>query len=247
MRRALALAALLGLGLLGGCERFFRDMYEQPRYDPGEGSPLFANGKASRTPPPESVPYSMGDPAAISSGRRGWQAVAERQAASLAETPPPVDRALLLRGRERYEIYCLPCHSPLGDGDGPIVRHGFPAPPSYHEPRLRAAPDRHFYDVITRGYGVMYAYGDRVEPADRWAIVAYIRALQLSQHAPIGALTPELQASLRALPAAGATESTLPAPRATESTVPAPGAASSASPAAPARPASGTAAGREGR
>ena len=237
MKRVPALALLLGLGLLGGCERLMRDMYEQPRYDPGEGSPLFANGKASRTPPPQSVPYSMGDPAAISSGRRGWEAVAERQVASLAETPPPVNRALLLRGRERYEIYCLPCHSPLGDGDGPIVRHGFPAPPSYHEPRLRAAPDRHFYDVITHGYGVMYAYGDRVEPADRWAIVAYIRALQLSQHAPIGALPAGLQASLRALPAAGATESTVPAPGATRP----------ASTSAPERAASGPRSGQGGR
>ena len=236
MRRALAFAVLLGLGLLGGCERLFRDMYEQPRYDPGEGSPLFADGKASRPPPPQSVPYSMGDAAAISSGRRGWQAVAERHEAALAETPPPVDRALLLRGRERYEIYCLPCHSPLGDGDGPIVRHGFPAPPSYHEPRLRAAPDRHFYDVITHGYGVMYAYGDRVEPADRWAIVAYIRALQLSQHAPIGALPPELQTSLRAMPAAsGKSTATPPA-----STPP-------ASASTPARAASGESAGKEGR
>jgi len=244
MKRVPALALLLGLGLLGGCERLMRDMYEQPRYDPGEGSPLFANGKASRTPPPQSVPYSMGDPAAISSGRRGWEAVAERQVASLAETPPPVNRALLLRGRERYEIYCLPCHSPLGDGDGPIVRHGFPAPPSYHEPRLRAAPDRHFYDVITHGYGVMYAYGDRVEPADRWAIVAYIRALQLSQHAPFAALPPDLQASLRALPAASATASvSKPHASAPPAAASAPGAAASASE----RAASGARANGEGR
>jgi len=244
MRRALAFAVLLGLGLLGGCERLFRDMYEQPRYDPGEGSPLFADGKASRPPPLQSVPYSMGDAAAISSGRRGWQAVAERHEAALAEAPPPVDRALLLRGRERYEIYCLPCHSPLGDGDGPIVRHGFPAPPSYHEPRLRAAPDRHFYDVITHGYGVMYAYGDRVEPADRWAIVAYIRALQLSQNAPIAALPADLQASLRALPAASAPPSVskpdASAPRAAAS---APRAAASATE----RAASGARADGEGR
>jgi mono/diheme cytochrome c family protein len=244
MRRALAFAMLLGLGLLGGCERLFRDMYEQPRYDAGEGSPLFADGKASRPPPPQSVPYSMGDAAAISSGRRGWQAVAERHEAALAETPPPVDRTLLLRGRERYEIYCLPCHSPIGDGDGPIVRHGFPAPPSYHEPRLRAAPDRHFYDVITHGYGVMYAYGDRVEPADRWAIVAYIRALQLSQHAPFAALPPDLQASLRALPAASATASvSKPHASAPPAAASAPGAAASASE----RAASGARANGEGR
>jgi len=204
MRHALAALVLLVAALLGGCERLMGDMYEQPRYDPDEGSALFSNGKASRPPPAHSVPYSLGDRAAISSGRQGWTAVAQRQTATTAESPPRVDRALLLRGRERYEIYCLPCHSPLGDGEGPIVQRGFPAPPSYHEPRLRAAPDRHFYDVITNGYGVMYAYGDRVAPADRWAIVAYIRALQLSQHAPLGALPPALQASLRALASSGA-------------------------------------------
>ncbi len=91
--------------------------------------------------------------------------------------------ALLQRGRERFDVYCSPCHSVVGDGDGMVVRRGFPAPPSYHIERLRAAPDHHFYDVITHGYGVMYPYGDRVAPDDRWAIVAYIRALQLSQHA----------------------------------------------------------------
>ena len=75
----------------------------------------------------------------------------------------------------------MPCHSPLGDGDGMVARRGFPHPPSYHVPRLRQAPDRLFYDVITNGYGVMYSYADRVTPEDRWAIVAYIRALQRSQ------------------------------------------------------------------
>lgn len=98
--------------------------------------------------------------------------------------PYEMDEALLARGRERYGIYCAPCHSPVGDGQGMIVQRGFPAPPSYHVHRLRAAPDRHFYDVITHGYGIMYSYAGRVTPADRWAIVAYIRALQLSQHAP---------------------------------------------------------------
>ncbi len=91
------------------------------------------------------------------------------------------------------------------------MRRGFPAPPSYHQPRLREAPDRHFFDVITHGYGVMVPYADRVTPEDRWAIVAYIRALQLSQHAPAAALPPTLQARLRALPAAEPRESRGPA------------------------------------
>ncbi|WP_460890964.1 c-type cytochrome, partial [Ramlibacter alkalitolerans] len=112
--------------------------------------------------------------------------------------PPPLTRALLQRGQDRYGAYCVPCHSPVGDGDGPVVRRGFPQPPSYDEPRLRAAPDRHFYDVITQGHGVMPAYGDRVAPQDRWAIVAYIRALQWSRQAPVAQLPPSLRQRLEA-------------------------------------------------
>lgn len=96
---------------------------------------------------------------------------------------PAVTSALLKRGQERFHIYCAPCHSELGDGDGMIVQRGFPPPPSFHEQRLRDAPVQHFYDVITNGYGVMYSYAARAQPADRWAIAAYIRALQLSQNA----------------------------------------------------------------
>ncbi|NML17909.1 cytochrome c [Azohydromonas sp. G-1-1-14] len=177
-----------------------RNMYDQPRLDSGEPSSLFADGKASRPPPPGSVAHAMGDLAATSSGRRGDEVTTQLQAAQAATALPPLTAGLLRRGQERYGIYCLPCHSPLGDGDGPVVRRGFPAPPSYHQERLRQAPDRHFYDVITQGYGVMVPYADRVAPDDRWAIVAYIRALQLSQHARLDALPPALQAALRALP-----------------------------------------------
>ena len=110
--------------------------------------------------------------------------------------PPPVTPALLERGQQRFNIYCAPCHGLAGDGDGIIVAHGFPAPPSYHIPRLLAAPAQHFYDVITEGYGVMYSYVDRVDPHDRWAIAAYIRALQLSRHATI-AQVPEAMDKLQ--------------------------------------------------
>jgi mono/diheme cytochrome c family protein len=99
------------------------------------------------------------------------------------EPAPEVNLALIQRGRERYTIYCAPCHSPTGDGRGMIVERGFPPPPSFHTDRLRAAPPQHFFDVITQGFGAMYSYADRVEPRDRWAIVAYIRALQRSQGA----------------------------------------------------------------
>ncbi|HET7371289.1 MAG TPA: cytochrome c [Gammaproteobacteria bacterium] len=98
--------------------------------------------------------------------------------------PYPVTRKLLERGRDQFNAFCEPCHGRVGNGEGIVVKRGFPHPPSYHSQRLRAAPLTHFYDVITDGYGVMYSYADRVPPKDRWAIAAYIRALQLSQHAP---------------------------------------------------------------
>jgi mono/diheme cytochrome c family protein len=102
-----------------------------------------------------------------------------------AKTPPPVTTDLLARGHERYGVFCAPCHGLAGDGDGIIVAHGFPAPPSYHIDRLAAAPAQHFFDVMTNGYGVMFSYADRVDPHDRWAIAAYIRALQLSRRATV--------------------------------------------------------------
>jgi mono/diheme cytochrome c family protein len=101
-----------------------------------------------------------------------------------APKPPPLTPALIQRGQQRYRIDCTPCHSELGDGHGMVVQRGFPAPPSYHIDRLRQAPTQHFHDVITHGYGAMYSFAGRVAPADRWAIAAYIRALQLSQHPP---------------------------------------------------------------
>lgn len=174
----LLVAATMLLGL-GGCERVFRNMYDQPKLKTNATSPLFADGEASRLPPAGSVASALGDAAANSSGRRGGDALRALDAAERATAlPEAVDAALLARGRERYTIYCVPCHSALGDGDGLIVQRGFPAPPSYAVARLRDAPDRHFYDVITRGYGVMRPYGDRVDAVDRWAIVAYVRHLQ---------------------------------------------------------------------
>lgn len=110
--------------------------------------------------------------------------------------PPPVTMALLERGQQRFQIFCTPCHSELGDGDGMVVQRGFPPPPSYHITRLRDAPVSHFYDVITHGYGVMYSFAYRVPPADRWAIAAYIRALQHSQNATTADLTPAEKAAL---------------------------------------------------
>jgi mono/diheme cytochrome c family protein len=105
------------------------------------------------------------------------------------EERPALTAALLVRGRERYAIYCTPCHDAAGFGEGTVPARGFPQPPSFHIPRLRTAPSRHFVDVITHGHGVMYSYANRVSPADRWAIAAYIRALQLSQDAAASELS----------------------------------------------------------
>jgi mono/diheme cytochrome c family protein len=105
------------------------------------------------------------------------------------QPPPQLTSALLQRGQQRFNIYCTPCHGYAGDAHGMVVQRGFPAPPSFHIDRLRAAPTQHFYDVISNGWGAMYSYADRVAPADRWAIAAYVRALQESQNMPLASLS----------------------------------------------------------
>lgn len=110
---------------------------------------------------------------------------------------PPVTLALLQRGQERFRIYCTPCHSEIGDGRGMIVQRGFPPPPSYHIARLREVPVQHFYDVITNGHGAMYSFANRVQPADRWAIAAYIRALQRSQNATMADVPSDRRGALQ--------------------------------------------------
>jgi mono/diheme cytochrome c family protein len=178
------LAVLLAVLALAGCEKLMRNMYDQPRYKPMRESSLFPDGASARPPVQGTVPAATGNLAGTSSGRIGAeQAEMDAKLEKAQSQPLPVTMQLLHRGQERFNIYCAPCHSPVGDGDGMVVRRGFPSPPSYHIDRLRQAPDRHFYDVMTNGYGVMRPYSDRVPPKDRWAIVAYIRALQLSQHA----------------------------------------------------------------
>lgn len=169
--RWLTIAAIL---FVAGCD----DMADQPKLEPWEATDLFPDGKVVQAPPEGAV--ARGD--------------LDRDAART--TRPPLDRALLERGRERYNINCSPCHGRDGGGDGMIVRRGMPAPPSYHQDRLRQVPDQHFVDVIEEGYGVMYPYDSRVAPRDRWAIVAYIRALQLSQNVQADTLSPEARRRL---------------------------------------------------
>jgi hypothetical protein len=173
-RWLLALAALAGVSL-ASCRS---DMHVQPRYNPLGGSEFFDDGRSARPEVPGTV-------------ARGHLRIDEhlykgKVNGKEAETFPfPITRGVLERGRERYNIYCSPCHGLTGEGRGMIVERGFPPPPSYHTDRLRQAPPGHFYSVITNGFGAMYSHAARITPEDRWAIAAYVRALQLSQHAAL--------------------------------------------------------------
>ena len=185
--------------VLGGCERAMHDMYDQPRYRRMQPAPDLEGGASVLPLPQGSVPRAKGPLAATSSARVGVAEESETLRAGQAQAMPyRIDMPLLQLGRERFTIYCSPCHSPAGDGDGRVAQRGFPHPPSYHIDRLRKAPDRHFYDVMTNGYGIMYSYADRVAPRERWAIVAYIRALQLSQHADAAGLPEDARKRLQA-------------------------------------------------
>jgi hypothetical protein len=159
-----------------GCRQ---DMHDQPKYQPLEASDFFADGRASRPLPPGTVARGqLNDDEHLYSGKSG-----KKFADAL---PFAVSPALLARGQERFNIFCSPCHGRLGDGDGMVVRRGFRHPPSFHIDRLRQAPVGYHFDVITNGFGSMQDYSAQIPVKDRWAIIAYVRALQLSQHATLG-------------------------------------------------------------
>jgi mono/diheme cytochrome c family protein len=175
--RRLLWAWPVSAALLSGCW----DMVDGARIKPLEANAFFADGRSSRDPPPGTVPR---DAVAKSANRR-------EDFEGAKALPVPLTRGLLERGREQYDIYCSVCHGATGYGDGMIVRRGFTAPPSFHTPLLRQATLGHFVDAVTNGRGAMYSYADRVPLGDRWAIAAYIRALQLSQHAELKSLGEE--------------------------------------------------------
>lgn len=175
MTRLLILAAIV---VAVGCDAK-SDMGDQSKAETYDASPRFADGAALRPMPPGVVPRgpAPGQPfsAHVATQPAGYEAWLPAGA-----MPVSVDASLLSRGQQQYEVFCSMCHGRLGNGNGMIVHRGFPPPPSFHVERLRRESDAHFYNVITHGYGAMYAYGDRVPAADRWAIVAYVRALQLA-------------------------------------------------------------------
>jgi mono/diheme cytochrome c family protein len=157
------------------------DMHLQPKYNPEVSSSFFSNGSSARQPVEGTVPAvdTFSDELLYTGRING----------NLADVFPfKITATDLRRGQERYNIYCSPCHGFAGYGDGMVVQRGFLPPPSYHSDRLRQAPAGHFFEVMSNGFGRMFSYRSRIEPEDRWRIVAYIRALQLSQHAPTSEL-----------------------------------------------------------
>lgn len=159
-------------------EKLRQAMYDQPKHEPLEASAFYADGRASRVPPKGTV--------ARGHLRIDTHMYEGRVDGELATTLPiELTDAVMARGRERYDIFCSPCHGVLGSGDGMVVRRGMKAPPSFHTDRLRDAPVGYTYDVISNGFGAMYSYASRIPVQDRWAITAYVRALQLSRNATI--------------------------------------------------------------
>ena len=180
-------ARLIALtALMTGCHR---DMYDQPRYESLERSEFFEDGRSARPLPAGTVAYQS--PPADTPEQTGLL-----DGAHVEDIPLQVDLTLLKRGQERFDIYCSLCHGRTGEGNGMIVQRGYRQPPTYHSDRLRGLPIGHFFDVMTRGFGVMPSYASQVPVQDRWAIAAYIRALQLSQYVNAGDLPERERAAL---------------------------------------------------
>jgi cytochrome c553 len=177
LRTNLTLGALVvPLLLLSACRQ---DMHDQPKYVPLRPSDFFADGRSARPIIDGTVARGHLDDDVLFYTGKGGDGKPSNQ------FPMPVTKALLLRGEQRFNIYCSPCHDRTGNGSGMIVRRGYRRPPTYHSDRLRQQPNGYVFDVITKGFGAMPDYAAQIPPSDRWAIVAYIRALQLSQQASV--------------------------------------------------------------
>lgn len=192
MRSLLSGALILTAALsLSGC---MKDMQDQPKYKNLRGSGFFADGMSARSQQPGTIARGqLRQDAHFFEGKVDGKHV--------TEFPMKVDRPLLERGRERYDIFCAVCHGSTGEGDGMVVRRGFPQPPSYSIDSLKDAPVGYFYDVITNGFGRMYSYAAEIEPRDRWAITAYIRALQAAGNVPVSELSKDERYALDHPPA----------------------------------------------
>lgn len=180
--------AVLAVVALAGCRQ---DMHDAPRYEPLEESAFFGDGGSSRVLVANTVPRGfLREDELLYTGKLGGE---------IADVfPMPVTAEVMARGQERFNVFCSPCHGRTGEGNGMIVQRGFRAPPSYHEERLREAPAGYFFDVMTNGFGAMQDYAAQVPVADRWAIAAYIRALQLSQGASLDDVPADRRADLDA-------------------------------------------------
>lgn len=185
-KHAFLLSAVL---LAAGCRQ---NMHNQNKVLPLRKSDFFADGQSARPLPAGTV--ARGGPGEKIAPYTGL--TVSRQI--LPPGPPPVTLALLRRGQERFNIFCSPCHDRTGSGHGMIVQRGFKQPTSYHTDRLRGVPVDYFYQVMTEGFGVMPSYAPQVPPEDRWAIAAYIRALQLSRNARLAELPPDVRQAVEA-------------------------------------------------
>lgn len=191
---------LIAVLALAGCRQ---DMHDGPRVEPYEASEMFADGSGARIPPEGTVPRGfLRDDELRYTGKEGGQH------ADLF--PFPVTREVLERGRERYNAFCTPCHGATGMGNGMVVQRGFRPPPSLHDERLRSSPVGYYFDVMTNGFGAMQDYRSAVSVDDRWAIAAYIRALQYSQRATLADVPESRRGELDA--PEGAQPSAAPAP-----------------------------------
>lgn len=173
--------------LVAGCDNTLRqDMANQPRIDPLAPSTFFDDGRSERPIIDNTV------------ARGSIENDSLYEPKDSNAFPLPLTKELLVRGKERYEIFCTPCHGLQGDGQGMVAMRGMKHPPSYHQDRLRAEPNGYYFDVVTNGFGAMYGYASQIPPKDRWAIIAYVRALQLSRNAPVGELQDGLREKLMA-------------------------------------------------
>ncbi len=183
------MTAAFSLAFLTACD--MQDMYQEPKYTPLQASDSFSDGRSARPLVPDTVAQDqLRTNALFYTGKSDGT---ETRALPISLTVQ-----LLNRGHERYDIYCAPCHDLLGNGNGMIVQRGFRPPASFHMQRLRDAPVGHFYDAMTKGFGAMADFSAQITPEDRWAIAAYIRALQLSQHAALTDVPAEQRQRLEA-------------------------------------------------